>query len=661
MIRRKSWFVVSSLALLACSSSSATSTDAGPGEHDSGHDAGRPRADAGHAKDADSRDTGTSPHDAGHDAAVVLPPPTKMDLLLVIDNSVTMADKQQLLAASLPAFLNGLLNPPCVDASGTPVPAAQQPGPTGTCPASTQRDFPALPDVHVGVISSSLGSFGANACPDVVPMGCPGATPDSTTNDHGHLLSRTDPCSGGVVPTYQSEGFIAWDPAMQLSPPGETQLGDGTAPGLVQSVQNLVLGAGNLGCAYASQNEAWYRFLVDPSPYATIALNGNTVVTTGTDSVLLQQRQDFLRPDSLLVIANLTDRTDGSLKETAEYPLFADLAVGGQPFHLPTATQACITVGPTSSCCASCGQQTPAGCTTDPTCTTTPLYSSATENIALRAFGLISHKARYGIEFFYPPSRYVRALTSLTVTDEQGSTADNPLFVGGKRDPSRVFYTAIVGVPWQLIARAHGGVPDLVNGVSALDATQVGGFKSSAELALDDAMGHSFWSDIAGAPESYVAALSPYMVESTVPRTGTDPITGSAMAPPGSATGTNAINGHEWTIAAPPGDIEYACVFPKVTAVDCSVAGVSCDCSAAASDNPLCDPNPNDSGNLTLQTRDKAYPGIKHLAIVEGLGAQGIAASLCPAEVADTTQPTYAYLPTAKTLIARLAPVLRGH
>src|SRR5208337_1449002 len=115
-----------------------------------------------------------------------------------------------------------------------------------------------------------------------------------------------------------------------------------------------------------------------------------------------------------------------------------------------------------------------------------------------------SHKARYGIEFFYPPSRYVQALTQPTVQDEAGNVAANPIFSSNAgepnaavRDPSLVVYATITGVPWQLIARQKNGVPDLVGGVSAVDPTQVGGFKTAAELALTDVKGNVFWDDIA--------------------------------------------------------------------------------------------------------------------------------------------------------------------
>src|SRR5262249_32614898 len=161
-----------------------------------------------------------------------------------------------------------------------------------------------------------------------------------------------------------------------------------------------------------------------------------------------------------------------------------------------------------------CGQTPPSGCgpnSADMNCATA--YSMADENTSLRAFGLISHKQRYGIEFFYQPSRYVSALTSPTVPDVNGKMVPNPIYTnldpstytGAVRDPGLVFYAAIVGVPWQLIARQNAmGQPDLINGVSALDPTQIGGFKTSKELSLyDSTKKNTFWDDIAGDPENY--------------------------------------------------------------------------------------------------------------------------------------------------------------
>jgi hypothetical protein len=300
-----------------------------------------------------------------------------------------------------------------------------------------------------------------------------------------------------------------------------------------------------------------------------------------------------------------------------------------------------------------------------------PAYTAADENTSIRGFGLISHKQRYGIEFLYQPSRYVGALTSSTVSDVDGKEVPNPIFSnldparypGGSRDASLVYYAAIVGVPWQLIARQKNGVPDLIGGVSAIDPSLVGGFKTSAELSLTDPQGNTFWDDIAGDPESYVPPKSPFMVESTVPRTGTDPITGVAVAPPstphgaGPQVGGALINDHERDIARPPDDIEYACIFPIRTPIDCSnPETVSCDCPRTAgtlTDNPLCDP-----ANPTSQIKAKAYPGIKELAIAKGKGDQGIAASLCAKQIDDPTADDFGYRPAVKAILDRLHQTL---
>ncbi len=611
----------------------------------------------------------------------------KIDLVLVVDNSASMADKQQILALAIPDLVKGLVNPKCLD-NVTNLPTATQPtDPTAGCPANSSREFPPVFDIHIGLLSSSLGTFGANGCPDPTPTTPCG--PGATNNDHGHLVTRSDPCGQTApVATYQNLGFLAWDPKSALTPPGETAIGDPTqtppVPGLTTSLRDLVVGDGQFGCGFESQNEAWYRFLVDPTPYQGIQLVNNTVQTTGIDMTLLQQRTDFLRPDSLLAIINVTDETDTSIKEYSSYPLFAETTL-----HLPLPRQECALKGPLDPCCASCGEPTPTGCPPAPDLhrrSTANSYTQATENIQLRAFGLISHKARYGIEFFYQPSRYVAALTSPTVADANNKQVPNPIYsildkskpATAIRDSNLVFYAAIVGVPWQLIARQDkDGTPDLINGINTIapnDVTLQGGFKSSAELDLKDAKGNTFWDDIAGDPENYVAAKSPYMVESTSPRSGTDPITGAVLSPVSTPNGGGAkvgpnggslINDHERTIppvGGPPGDIEYACVFPILAPIDCSVPGATCDCppNSGVTDNPLCEPNPGNGNSLTLQTKAKAYPGIKHLAIAKGMGSQGIAASICAKQVADPTADDFGYRPAVKAIIDRLKQALHG-
>jgi hypothetical protein len=604
----------------------------------------------------------------------------KIDLLLAVDNSQSMADKQRILALAIPDLIVGLVNPKCLD-DVTNQPVLNQPtGPLEPCPAGSTRNFTPVTDIHIGVVSSSMGTFGADGCPDKPPSSC-AITPNTISNDdRGHLITRSDPCGTGIVPTYQNQGFLAWDPAQKLMPPGESQIGDPTAappvPGLATSLHDLVVGDGQDGCGYESQDEAWYRFLVDPAPWSSISLENNVVQTSGVDSVLLEQRKQFLRPDSLLAIMVVSDETDTSVKQTASYPLFA-----APELYLPHPRQECSTNGPNDPCCASCGDPAPPGCGPDPNCASSPNYSPADEDTGIHAFGLITHKARYGIEFFYQPSRYVTALTSANLKDDNGKSFANPIYsnldpsvyTGAVRDPSLVFYAAVVGVPWQLVARQRNGVPDLVNGVSALDPSQVGGFKTPKELALTDPHGNTFWDDIAGDPEHYVPALSPFMQEATVPRFGADPITGAVVMPPSTPNGMGAtvggalLNDHERNLKLPGNDIQYACVFPIPTPLDCFANPNTnkCPCTDVdgtgqeIEDNPLCAPNPSDpSGHFTLQVKAKAYPGLKELAIAEGMGDQGIAASICAKQLDDPTKSDYGYRPSVNALLDRLSQTL---
>jgi hypothetical protein len=549
----------------------------------------------------------------------------KIDLLFVVENRRSTADQERIFAFAIPDLVARLANPRCLDlVVGQPI-SAQPAGPLDACPTGSQRELAPVLDMHVGVLSSSLGSFGATACPGVPPPSCPSSlsTPD---DDRGHLLTRVDACATSTVPTYQGLGFLAWDPAQKLSPPGIATLGaigvmgPGSGTGLVGALHDIVVGVGSDGCVFPSQNEAWYRFLVDPTPYDAIQLVNNQVNVSGIDQVLLKQRRAFLRPDSLLVIVNLSDTDDASIREYGSYPLIADPQQG---------------------------------------------------NVALQSLGLIGDKQKYGVELFYPPSRYVNALTSVTVKDVNGNEVVNPIYTnldptrstGPVRDPGLVFYAAIVGAPWQLLARQDAmGKPDLINGVSALDPTQVGGFKTARELSLLDAQGNVFWDDVAGDPENDVPAKSPFMIESTTPRNGTDPITGIAISPANTPNGAgNPLNDHERTIPAPPGDIEYACIFPALLAIDESSATTGAgDCASNPPDNPLCSPNPNDGDKNTLQTKAKAYPGVKHLAIARGMGSQGIAASVCPEQVTDPTRPDYGYRPAMGAIVDRLKQALDG-
>jgi hypothetical protein len=107
----------------------------------------------------------------------------KIDMLFVIDNSASMADKQIILKDALPVLVQRLVNPSCVRAGGElnpNVPADAQ----AKCPAGESREFKPLENINIAVITSSLGDFGAD------DGGCtPDGTPaKSERNDNGQLL-----------------------------------------------------------------------------------------------------------------------------------------------------------------------------------------------------------------------------------------------------------------------------------------------------------------------------------------------------------------------------------------------------------------------------------------------------------------------------------------
>ena len=563
----------------------------------------------------------------------------KVDILFAIDNSRSMADKQAILSLALSDLLSGLANPPCLDASGQIV---EQPAtPLDACPPGSDRQYKPVTDIHIGVISSSIGGHGSDACN-------PDGAGKASNDDKAHLLDRLDPAGGGTVPTYESKGFLAWDPLQTKNPPG-----DSDPVAIATKFKDLVLGVGQIGCGYESQLESVYRFLVDPAPPASLAIDVNgKVVKNGVDVDLLEQRKAFLRPDSLVVVLSLSDENDCSIREEGQYYFAAQQkAANGSPFHLPAARAVCAT-NPNDECCYSCGQKGPTDedgnplCPQDPTCTgpngTTKYLDDLTDNINLRCF---DQKRRFGIDFLYPIDRYTQGFTSTTVTDANGQVVPNPLFSDldpadantTVRDPSLVVFAGVVGVPWQDIAKNPN---DLAQG-----------FKNAAELSQANASGQTSWDIVLGNPASNVPPLDPFMIESTSPRSGTNPVTGTAITAPGGAP--NLINGTEYTISKND-DLQYACIMPVPEPRDCASGGVaSCDCEDPTNDSPLCEVDPA-TGNPTLQSRAKAYPGLRQLGLMKSLGGQAVVGSICAGQIDNPSTPDYAYRPVVSSILANV-------
>jgi hypothetical protein len=614
----------------------------------------------------------------------------QIDILLVIDNSRSMADKQQILAVAVPDIVQGIVNPPCLDHDGKPV-SPRPEGPFESCPRDTARKVDPLLDVHVGIISTSIGGHGSDACSTA-------GTGKQSNNDKAHLLARKDPTMADEVQTYQGLKFLAWDPDQQLEPPGEADiLGDDetTTPdanhtALVPTLRDMVLGVGQLGCGYEAQLESWYRFLVDPSPPDEVTLDSEgRVLLKGTDQVLLDQRRAFLRPDSLLAIILLTDENDCSIRESGQFYFAAQQkSSNGSPFHLPKARAICDQ-NPSDACCFSCGQSGPKDdsgnlkCDADPSCKTadgkTVYLNELEDNINLRC---LNQKRRFGIDFLYDTDRYVNALRYSDITDRNGEVVPNPIFSdldpndnnNKTRTSNLVFFAGIVGVPWQDIARTNGsGVPDLEAGLDP-ENKPVGGFKNADEMVAPlPGKDYNTWDLILGDPDNYPDAEAlpkdPLMRESVEPRSGFNPVTGDPIAVPSSAPGTNKINGHEYSIPMRD-DLQYACIFPlvKVDAQgnttpdtrDCSASGLAaCDCEDPMNDNPLCDVNAG-SGKPTNQVRAKAYPGLRELQVLKDAGWQGIVASVCPAQIDEPGAADFGYRPAISSILNRLTPLASG-
>lgn len=591
----------------------------------------------------------------------------KIDLVLAIDNSRSMADKQAVLAQAVPDLVKGLVNPPCVNPETGDKAPAQPGGPLEECAEGFEREFEPVLDIHIGIISSSIGGYGADVCPS--------NSPDlQSNNDKGHLLARTDPKSPAgndlAADTYQGKLFLAWDPAQKLAgeamvpdtDDGEADLdvdsgGDLNTTALIPTLQNMVKGAGQVGCGYEAQFESWYRFLVDPEPYDSLSIVGGQATPSGVDAALLQQRADFLRPDSLLAIIMLTDENDCSIREAGQFYFAAKQTnENGSKFHLPRAREICQT-NPNDECCKSCGQSA-GNCGVDPTCFVNgdpaqgPIPLTDLEDAYnLRCY---DQKRRFGIDFLYGIDRYREALTNATITNRKGEPVTNPLFMDlnpndtntAIRDPGLVFLAGIVGVPWQDIARDPS------------DLTK--GFKNSDELRAPVGNFASAWEIILGDPASYKPPADPFMIETVDKRSGSNPITGDTIQDPGSTT-ENAINGTEWTIDKRD-DLQYSCIFDLPTGEerDCSMGNpAACDCEAGTT-NPLCAIDPGTGQRTALQIKAKAYPGVRELNLLRDLSSQGIVGSVCPKQLDDITRADYGYRPAIGSIIDRLKLALGG-
>jgi hypothetical protein len=551
----------------------------------------------------------------------------QLDLLLMIDNSISMGEKQKLLADALPFLMQRLTTPNCVDENGAPLGAVSDE--LGACEEGLP-EFAPVRDIHVGVITSSLGDHGSgDICSEA------SATADTRYNDRAELLPTV---RSGLTSTGDL-GFLAWDPGGTGTPAGYTDSAE-----FAGAVADHVLAATERGCGFEASLESWYRFLIDPEPVSSLAygdtgIGAQVSIRGPVNQTVLAQRAAFLRPNSRVAIVMLTDENDCSILDENGTQGWLVPFKGGVTFNnwrMPRSTSACAE-DPNSPDCQPCGITDDPACTSGGTSLTT-----AEDSPNLRCY---RQKQRFGIDLLYPTNRYVQALTSPTIDPRfLGHVVSNPLFTHGARDPGSVVLMGIVGVPWQDLAT------ESALGDGALT------YLTASELAANGR-----WDMILG--DAVTPPTDPLMIEAVDPRTAgaPHPLLGAtgAVVDPDDASGWNPINGRE--VRVPPNDrydLQFACIFPLAEPVACTMENEgACDCNIDeyARNSPVCDWQAGQ--NAGVQVYAHAYPGVRHLEVLRELGDSAVTTSICPKEVSNLDLPrgaSHGYQPNMSALVERM-------
>ncbi len=452
------------------------------------------------------------------------------------------------------------------------------------------------------------------------------------------------------MPAAQPSNFLAWFPDVEANKgnpkPPVTAITDPQK--LVTSFQDLVGGSGEFGCGFEGQLESWYRFLVQPDPYNQLVKNGDQVTYSGIDDVVLKQRHDFLRPDSLLGVIMVTDENDSQVDPRAlggTAWMYLNSTFPGSPSQAPPRPSTACATTPIDPSCVPCLVAPPG----DPNCAPNGgFYTTDESALNVRMFHM---RQRFGVDPQYPIQRYIDGLSAASVPDREGEHPnDGPDYVGtknctnpifaqnlptsssgeicklerGPRSPDLVFFALIGGVPHQLL-QVDPQNPDS---------------PQKNQLTPAD------WLTILGKdPLSYdFTGADPHMLESTDPRPG--------LPPPTSPNDADPIHGREWTTQG--NFLEYACTFALKSPHDCNDPQFAsfCDCPADdANPPPVCD-----ATTPTLQVKAKAYPTIRELVVARELGTRATISSLCPIHIQESgpNDPLYGYRPAIGGIVEGL-------
>jgi hypothetical protein len=380
-----------------------------------------------------------------------------------------MADKQEYLQEVIPDLLARFTTPDCFDDSGNAIVASGVvvvSDPNGNCAQGHPR-FPPVLDIHAAVVTSSLGGRGVTSLCQT--MATPGATPadyeeftggswevytsyilDGQTtspngldpipknnDDEAHLVNRTvPPTSPDALPSQLGGSFLAWTPSAGIDVAPASAVAEPDLTSLGVDLQEMIVGAGSFGCGIESQLESWYRFLIQPDPYASITTTTNAdglhvASWQGVDTTILQQRHDFLRPDSAVLIVVLSDENDSEIDVRS----IAGAGVNflDDAFEPPRGTTECA-ANPGSSSCMSCAFQTaPPG---DANCEAGAYPRDDTNWAVDDNLRHVHMKQKYGVDAQFPILRYVAGLTSQKVPSRTGEypTNGDGYYQGGLND-----------------------------------------------------------------------------------------------------------------------------------------------------------------------------------------------------------------------------------
>jgi hypothetical protein len=421
---------------------------------------------------------------------------------------------------------------------------------------------------------------------------------------------------------------------------------------------------------------------VQPDPFDQIAKDGTHAQYEGVDETILQQRHDFLRPDSLLAVIVVTDKNERTVDP---------IAVGGQGWAFANQNFPGSPNGASPQGTIECYQFDPANPTTtgpnDPNCTSCafvsadPSYATrCPKNGANGANGYLDpandplsqrfyhQKLRFGLTATYPTSRYTRGLQQAKVPDsahehdmqgnyvgdqESNATCVNPIYAQslptsgsglddpglctltpGPRTPGLVFYATIAGVPHQLLQWTPGqgtcpaGTPAAdcppKATLSAADWTLLmGNDPENYDFSGADFHMVENW-DPRLTPGSVVSAAEhgPYPASIMANASQCPPVSGGSVKGPNGYELCDPINGRESRTAQQP-DLQFSCIFD----ITPQYGGIGKDCSQPEYQG-ACDCAVGaldtatqlcDSVTPTLQVFAKAYPPVRELIIAKAM------------------------------------------